>query len=101
MTSGHTAVGVDLPSQDGPSGGSPVDVRTAGDMAASVRALFGADIGLAAKEDGEVLGAVKLAVATDDGVETKEVRLPGDKRRMQQFAVISLLNMLRLRLIGA
>jgi len=100
MTTGHAMAGGDLLSHGPRSGASPVDVETAESMAVSVRELFGADVGVAAKEEGGELGAVKLAVATGDGVTSTEVKLPGDARRMQQYAVISLLNMLRLRLRG-
>lgn len=92
---------LDLP-QDVPLISEPA----AKSMASAVRDHFGADIGLAATgkddqtsdRDDLLPGTVYLAVAMSDGVDVKEIRLPGDGRRIRQYAVISLLNMLRLRL---
>jgi nicotinamide-nucleotide amidase len=44
---------------------------------------------------------VFLAVAFDGHLEAQQVRLPGDRRRIRPFGVISVLNLLRLRLIGS
>jgi len=72
-------------------------------MADGVRRLFGADVGLAAVDgaggDGRARrGTVHLGLALDNTVDGEMVRLPGDRHRLRQFAVISLLNALRHRL---
>ena len=75
-------------------------------MAQGARKVLGADVGLAvtgvagpAEQDGQPVGTVFLGVAIDDRVEAMHVRLPGDRERVRQFACISLLNLLRMRLI--
>ena len=76
-------------------------------MAEGVRKHLAADIGLAATgHDGRAPelkgiqpGTVYLAVATSDGVPSAKVMLPGDRRRITQYSVISLLNLLRRRLL--
>ena len=101
---GQTLASPDL--VDLPKDVSLISEAAATSIASAVRERFGADIGLAAVgKDGETPerddlapGTVYLALAMHDGVETKEIRLPGDSRRVRQYAVISLLNMLRLRL---
>ena len=45
-------------------------------------------------------GLVHLALATADGADTTDVKLPGDRHRVSQYAVISLLNMLRRTLLN-
>jgi PncC family amidohydrolase len=78
-------------------------------MAAGVRSLLGADVGLAVTgvagpdpQDGEAPGTVFLGVAgpADDDVVTVRVTLPGDRQRIRQFSCISLLDLLRHRLLG-
>ena len=89
-----------------PKGVPWIGEEAATSMASAVRDRFAADIGLAAtgkddrtsERDDLPLGTVYLAVAMGDGVDVTEIRLPGDGRRVRQYAVISLLNMLRLRL---
>jgi competence/damage-inducible protein CinA-like protein len=75
-------------------------------MATGVRKLLGADVGLATtgvagpnEQDGQPMGTVFLGVAIADRVEAKEVRLPGDPDRIRQYAVISVLDLLRRRLL--
>ena len=75
-------------------------------MAQGARKVLGADVGLAitgvagpAEQDGQPVGTVFLGLALDDRVEAMHVRLPGDRERVRQFACISLLNLLRMRLL--
>ncbi|MGH9041431.1 MAG: competence/damage-inducible protein A [Acidimicrobiia bacterium] len=77
-------------------------------MAEGVRRVMGADVGLAVtgvagptEQDGEPVGTVWFGAALPDVVtEAFKVRLPGDRERVRQFATISLLNFLRLRLLA-
>ncbi|MEM8949081.1 MAG: competence/damage-inducible protein A [Pseudomonadota bacterium] len=75
-------------------------------MASGVRSHLKADIGLAATgvigpddEEGHAPGTVFLGAAIGDETHTAQVMLPGDRRRITQYAVISLLNLLRRRLL--
>jgi nicotinamide-nucleotide amidase len=75
-------------------------------MAHGARKVLGADVGLAvtgvagpAEQDGQPVGTVFLGLALDDRVEAMHTRLPGDRERVRQFACISLLNLLRMRLL--
>jgi nicotinamide-nucleotide amidase len=83
----------------------PADAEAAAKlMAAAARRTFRADVGLAAASpDAEqILTAsaipIFLAIAMHDEIETRAVRLPGDREQRRQFAVINLLNLLRLSL---
>ena len=74
-------------------------------MADGVRKLFGTDVGLAAtgvlgpeERDGQMPGTVWLGLAMGEVIEAQEIKLPGDPNRVRQYSVISLLNLLRLRL---
>ncbi len=74
-------------------------------LASAVRSHLGTDIGLATtgehdlgKIAGTTAGTTYLGIAIGDEVRVEEVRLPGDRERVRQFSVISLLNALRLRL---
>ncbi len=72
--------------------------------ARDVRDAFGSDFGLAAievegGEDGPSK-TVALAIANPEAERSTSVALPGDRRRLRNFAVISLLNYLRLTLSG-
>lgn len=74
-------------------------------LASAVRSHLGTDIGLATtgehdlgKIEGSNAGTTYLGIAIGDEVRVEEVRLPGDRERVRQFSVISLLNALRLRL---
>ena len=71
-------------------------------LAEGVRAVFAADIGLAATgilsrdhPSGEPAGTVFIGLARDSGTETRRVRLPGDRNRIRQYAVISMFDFLR------
>jgi nicotinamide-nucleotide amidase len=77
-------------------------------MAEGIRRLMGADVGLGVtgvagptEQDGEPVGTVWFGVALP-GVSPEAVRgrLPGDRERVRQFSTISLLNLLRLRLLS-
>ncbi len=77
-------------------------------MAVAAREKMGADVGIAVtgvagpeEVEGHPAGLVYLAIALGDHLEARPVRLPGDRRRIRQFGVISVLNLLRLRLIGS
>ncbi len=105
---GQTLANVDLHSHGLPPGVSPTSPEAAMALASKVRKDFGADIGLAAVEgqkddtpgqEGSAAGLVHLAIATTDGAHTTDVNLPGDRNRVRQYAVISLLNLLRRRLL--
>jgi len=72
-------------------------------LAEGVRRAFGADIGLATTGqhdlgEGGAAGQTYLGLATPTDTVVERVRLPGDRERVRQFAVISVLNALRLRL---
>ncbi|MCP5150410.1 MAG: competence/damage-inducible protein A [Ectothiorhodospiraceae bacterium] len=75
-------------------------------MADGVRRLLGADVGLATtgvagpdEQEGQPVGTVWLGVAVGDEVSAEHQRLPGDRERIRQYAVISLLSALR-RVLG-
>jgi nicotinamide mononucleotide (NMN) deamidase PncC len=77
------------------------------EMADGVRRRLGADVGLAAtgvagptEQEGQPVGTVWLGLALGDVVDAVQIRLPGDRDRIRQMAVISLLNRLRLALAG-
>jgi len=87
--------------------GVPADVlgteEAAATLAGAVRDAFGADIGLATTGQhdlGErgVAAQTYLGIAWGEDVHVERVSLPGDRERVRQFSVISLLNALRLRL---
>jgi nicotinamide-nucleotide amidase len=88
--------------------GPVVSDAAASAMADGVRRRLGADVGLAVTgvagpdpQDGEKPGTVFLAVAgPGDDVLTTRVTLPGDRHRIRQFSCISLLDLLRHRLLG-
>jgi nicotinamide-nucleotide amidase len=86
--------------------GPVVSDQAAAAMAEGARKVLGADIGLSvtgvagpAEQDGQPVGTVIFGVAMDGGVETASVQLPGDRDRVRQFAAISLLDLLRRRLL--
>ena len=76
-----------------------------------MRAVLGADVGIAAtgvagpdEQEGRPPGTVCLAVCVgdpEDGgvVESLELRLPGRRRQVREFSVITLLGLLRRRLL--
>jgi nicotinamide-nucleotide amidase len=87
--------------------GSLVTPEIAMALAQGARALAGADVGLAASgvagpeaEDGMAPGTVFLGMALGAGTSAREVRLPGDRNRVREYAVISLLDFLRCHLLA-
>lgn len=86
--------------------GPVVTAPAAEAMAAGVRRLLNADIGLATtgvagptEQEGQPVGTVFLGLAHGERVRSTLVRLPGDRNRIRQYGVISLLNFLRLSLL--
>lgn len=87
--------------------GPVVSEAAARAMAVGVRKLLGADVGLATTgvagpdpQEGQPPGTVFVGLAMDGLAEARQLKLPGDRERVRQFTVISLLNLLRLRLLG-
>ena len=85
--------------------GPVVTEATAMAMADGVRRLLGADVGLSttgvagpAALEGEPPGTVWLGMAIGDEVSAVRVQLPGDRDRVRQMSVITLLDRLRHRL---
>lgn len=88
--------------------GPVVSERAARMMADGVRSKLGADVGIATtgvagptEQEGQAVGTVFLGVALGDSVEARQVLLPGDRKRIREFAVIGLLNLLRLKLMDS
>jgi nicotinamide-nucleotide amidase len=76
-------------------------------MASGARRVLGSEVGLSvtgvagpAEQDGQPVGTVFIGIALDDVVESVELRLPGDRRRVRDFSAISALNLLRQRLLA-
>ena len=74
-------------------------------MAEGVRRQLGADVGISttgvagpAEQEGQQVGTVHLGLALGDRIEFQTTHLPGDRTRVREYGVISLLNFLRLRL---
>ncbi len=87
--------------------GPVVTAEAAAAMAAGVRRRLGADVGLAttgvagpAEQEGQPAGTVYLGRAYGAQSEARLVRLPGDRNRVRQHAVISLLDFLRQTLLA-
>ncbi len=77
-------------------------------MADGVRRLLKTDVGLAttgvagpAEQEGQPPGTVWLGIAVGDDVDATFLRLPGDRDRVRQLTVISLMDRLRRRLLAA
>ena len=88
--------------------GPVVSTDAAKAMAMGARERLGADVGIAttgvagpAEQEGHPPGTVFLGLAHRDRAEALRVRLPGDRRRVREYAVISVLNLLRLRVSGS
>ena len=82
--------------------GPVVTAAAAEAMAQGVRRTLKADVGLATtgvagpdEQEGQSVGTVFLGLAMDGHVGSTRVRLPGDRQRIRQYAVISLLDFLR------
>lgn len=88
--------------------GPVVNAQAAMAMADGVRKLFGTDVGLAtvgvagpAEEEEQPVGTVYIGIALGEDIDARHLRLPGDRERIRQYSVISLLDLLRRKLIGA
>ena len=75
-------------------------------MAVGAAKVLGADVGLAVtgvagpdEQDGQPVGTVFYGVARDGRTEALRAQLPGDRDRVRQFAAISLMDLLRRRLL--
>jgi nicotinamide-nucleotide amidase len=86
--------------------GPVVTEEAAAAMAQGAARVLGADVGVAttgvagpASAEGVPPGTVCLATWVDGEAETLTVRLPGDRDQVRQFAVISVLDLLRRRLL--
>ncbi|HYX44104.1 MAG TPA: CinA family protein, partial [Acidimicrobiales bacterium] len=87
--------------------GPVVSADAAEAMARGARKALRADIGISltgvagpTSQDDQPVGTVFMGVADDQGVEVREVHFPGDRQHVRQFAVISVLDMLRRRLLA-
>ncbi len=98
----HSVLGV-------PPTNGVVTTDTAKAMAAGVRDLLGATVGLAttgvagpSSLEGRPAGTVIVGLALGDGdAEAVELLLPGDRERVRQYTTISALDLLRRRLAAA
>lgn len=84
----------------------PVSEGTAGSMAVRAREMFVVDVALSVTcvagpdaQDGLDVGTTCLGLASEAGVETRTLRLPGDRAQIRQFATTFALNLLRLHLL--
>ena len=76
-------------------------------MAEGVRRLLGTDVGLSVtgvagpdRQEDQPVGTAWLGVALPSGADAVHVRLPGNRLRIRQLATISLLDLLRRRLLA-
>jgi nicotinamide-nucleotide amidase len=96
-------VGDDLLAAEG-----AVSAAVAAAMAAGVRARLRTTYGVALTgvagpdgQDGQPVGTVFAGLATPNGVDSTQLRLPGDRARIRQYAAVAAVNLLRLHLVGA
>ncbi|MDE3064640.1 MAG: competence/damage-inducible protein A [Acidobacteriota bacterium] len=82
--------------------GPVVSPSAAEEMAAGVRRVLRADVGLSVtgvagpdEQDGQAAGTVFVGVARGEGVEHVALRLPGDRPRVRAYSAISALDVLR------
>jgi nicotinamide-nucleotide amidase len=87
--------------------GPVVTLEAAKAMADGVRKLLEADVGLGVtgvagpeEQAGQPVGTVFCGWAIGDDVDAVRVQLPGDRRRVRDFATITLLDLLRRRLLA-
>ena len=92
----------------GVSEGPVVSNTAARALAKGVRTLLKADIGIATtgvagptEQEGQPVGTVFIGLAFDGENDAHELHLSGDRQQIRKFTVISALNLLRLRLLGA
>ena len=86
--------------------GPVVTAQAAQAMAEGARRALGADVALAttgvagpAEQEGQPVGTVFIGLATGDTSRAEQVKLPGDRQRIRQYAVISAVNLLRKHLM--
>jgi nicotinamide-nucleotide amidase len=86
--------------------GPVISAECAEAMARGVRELLRSDVSVAvtgvagpARQEDQPVGTVFVAVAIGEDVESRQLRLPGDRSRVQQFSAISVLDLLRRRLL--
>ena len=86
--------------------GPVVSAEAAEAMALGATKVLGTDVGLSLtgvagpdEQDGQPVGTVFYGIARAGRVESVEVHLPGDRDRVRQFAAISLMDLLRRRLL--
>jgi nicotinamide-nucleotide amidase len=76
-------------------------------MAEGARKVLGSDVALSvtgvagpAEQEGQPVGTVFFGLALHGETEVVKVRLPGDRESIRQYAAISLLDLLRRRLLS-
>ena len=86
--------------------GPVVCEEAAAAMAEGAARVLRADIGLSvtgvagpAEQEGQPVGTVFLGLVVDGQTEVRHVQLPGDRDRIRQFATITLMDLLRRRLL--
>jgi nicotinamide-nucleotide amidase len=87
---------------------SAVSSECAAQLAAGARRVFDADVGLGVtgvagpdEQEGQPAGTVFFGLALgDEPVEAVGTQLPGQREMVRQFATISLLNLLRMKLVS-
>jgi nicotinamide-nucleotide amidase len=87
---------------------SVVSSECARQLAEAARRVFGADVGLGVtgvagpeEQEGQPAGTVFFGLAVgEDPVEAVGTQLPGQREMVRQFATISLLNLLRMKLVS-
>lgn len=87
--------------------GPVVSADAAAAMAAGVADRLGADVGLSITgvagpdiQDGQPVGTVFVGVCDSRGTVVQELKLPGDRDRIRQFAAISAADLLRRHLLA-
>ena len=87
--------------------GPVVSEQAARAMAEGAAKALGADVGIGvtgvagpAEQEGQPVGTVYLAVTLDGDTQCVHVRLPGQRDQVRQFACISVLDLLRRRLLA-
>ena len=87
--------------------GPVVSEEAASAMALGVCKLLSAEAGIAttgvagpSEQEGRAVGTACLAVALHGEAEAQTIRLPGDRERIRHYGVTTVLNLLRLRLMG-
>jgi len=87
--------------------GPVVSEEAARAMAIGARRALDADVGLGitgvagpATQEDQPVGTVFMSVALGDDVRAAGIHLPGDRRRVRELATISLLDLLRRRILA-